>query len=251
MFSSTSVKTASRYVYKACLREWFVGGENIFESGEALPAPGWVQPMHAERFSCQSSTVWNSLVPAVKTHLSWVRNLFEWLSGRVVSVLQLRQIIPVLLKPLYGPRSTWMKPWDDEFWSFKNVCETHYFTCTQEERVRKGLHSSCSGRVLVDMARLYKILRAVSSQRPVSKHAASVCLRVCLTLRPQSASSVRVKLLCSAGQGRDTDQTNRFCQLNLKLLKQSISEWSLAVLSWKCACSYHPEKKKTKSSENQ
>lgn len=97
--------------------------------------------------------------------------------------------------------------------------------------MRKGLHSSCSGRVLVDMARLYKILQAVSSQRPVSKHAASLCLRGCLTLRPQSASSVKVKLLCSAGQGRDTDQTNRFCQLNLKLLKQSISEWSLAVLS--------------------
>lgn len=37
------------------------------------------------------------------------------------------------------------------------------------------------------MAWLYKILRVVSSQKPVSKHAASVCLQACLSLRPQCA----------------------------------------------------------------
>lgn len=49
--------------------------------------------------------------------------------------------------------------------------------------VRKGLHSWGTGCALVDVAQSYKILRLVSSQRPVSKHAA---ISARLSLRPQS-----------------------------------------------------------------
>lgn len=84
-----------------------------------------------------------------------------------------------------NPLWTWMKPWCDGFGA--SSWETLLFTCTEENRVRKSLHSSCSDCVLGDMAQPYKILWVVSSQRAVSKHAASVWLLACLSLRPQSA----------------------------------------------------------------
>lgn len=126
-----------------------------------------------------------------------------------------------------------MEPWWDDFWARKECFTAGRHTCTETWRVSKGLHSCCSGCVLGDMARLYKILWLVSSQRPVSKHAASVCLQACLSLRPRSAritqskaapfNRVRTKYWSCTALGFFL-WTRRFCPLKsqgFKLLKWS------------------------------
>lgn len=44
--------------------------------------------------------------------------------------------------------------------------------------MRESLHSLTSGCILADMAWLYRFLLVMSSQRPVSKHTAIICLFV-------------------------------------------------------------------------
>lgn len=196
-------------IYKACLKT-ICCDKNIFESGEALHTPGRTQSTQGRCCSCDSLAVWNSLVLATKTHLSLVRNIFLNDSLAAVSVLPLWQIsqcywnacrlrqspVDVNDEMDSGPGSLF-------FFFFYSSWETLLFTCTEEERVGEGIHSSCSGCVLVDMARLYKILRAVSSQRPVSKHAASVCPQASLSLRPQY---VRITQSESSSAQQDEDQ---------------------------------------------
>lgn len=57
---------------------------------------------------------------------------------------------------------------------------------------KKGFHSSFL-TVLIDIAWLYKILQAVSSQRLVSKHTAVVCLQAYLSLRQPSPASLKAQ----------------------------------------------------------
>lgn len=79
--------------------------------------------------------------------------------------------------------------WDNTPWRWMKLWHNKSRASSWEmlDRGGKGLHSSRPGCVLADMTRLHKILWVVSSQWTVSKHAASVCLLPCLSLRPQPA----------------------------------------------------------------
>lgn len=66
------------------------------------------------------------------------------------------------------------------------------FLQARVEGEKKGLHSSFL-TVLIDVACLYKILQAVSSQSLVSKHTSIVCLQTYLSLRQLSPASLKAQ----------------------------------------------------------
>lgn len=103
----------------------------------------------------------------------------------------------------------------------EGLWQTPLFMCTEEGRVREGLHSWCPACVLVDMARLYKILQLVSSQRPVSKHASSVFLRGCLSRRPPSPTPLGGNFLQSEGRGQTVAVVHLGNWISSRILEQS------------------------------
>lgn len=159
---------------------------------------------------------------------------------------------------LDNPQWTWiMMRWilgqEDVFYTSSSWERHFFFTCTEEERLRKGLHSWCSGCVVVDMAWLYKILRLVSSQRPVSKHAASVWLQACLSLRPRSARITQSKAPPFNRRRKDSvlHSSEIFEHEQLLLLstldsgfktEESDLNWFLAFYNKTWTHSYNPEK---------
>lgn len=84
--------------------------------------------------------------------------------------------------------------------------------------MRKGLHSWYSACVSVDIAGLYKILRLVPSQRPVSKHAAAVLFVSEATI----SKSPGLKTLIQLGQEKDFKSIYSFIVLRLFYDKNTV-----------------------------
>lgn len=130
------------------------------------------------------------------------KNIFEGLAGDTllwfVSILPLRQNIPALLTRLSSHSVPQGSEWSHNIVNSRpgrillQQLRDSPFYMHQGEWEKASIHAALCC-VLVDMPQLYKILRSVSSQRPVSKHAASVCLQPCLSLRPQSARITQSK----------------------------------------------------------
>lgn len=101
---------------------------------------------------------------------------------RDVSILPLRQNIPELLKTPHPGQAPAHVSQTKMWWILSQEgFYNPFLKYASKKRIGKGLHSSCSDCVLVDMARMQKIL---------CLHRASACRPVCLwgrTLRIETA----------------------------------------------------------------
>lgn len=197
MFSSTPVILFSWYTVKSLFDNDLFKVKNIFESGSnAQPRISIICRFEVflGTFRClkQSSACYKK-----KFHPLW-KHLWMTL-WQVVSSFPLRQKknIPneAVMQWILGQEWVTLR---DPFLS----------TSAEEESVRKGLHSLCSVCVLVDVARLYKILQAVFTKACQQTCHQCACRTVCL--RPQCSASTKASFSSSAGWGQNIEQATFF-----------------------------------------